>query len=82
MGLIDKSRQVRAENEAGIEAGRQAAAGSGCTGNHYVTEVNRGSINMGAWQQHLNDMHAKGYRLQHVFEQDKNTVQVFEHHWC
>ena len=47
--------------------------------NHYSTEVNKGSINMGRWQGHLNDMYGRGYRLAHVFEQDKNTVQVFEH---
>ena len=47
--------------------------------NHYVTEVNKASINMGRWQSSLNDMYGRGYRLAHVFEQDKNTVQVFEH---
>ncbi len=47
-------------------------------GQHYVTEVNRGSINMTQWQQHLNEMWAKGYRLHTAFEQDGNTVQVFE----
>jgi hypothetical protein len=45
-----------------------------------VTEVNKGSINMRSWQAHLNDMHRRGYRLAHVFEQDGNTVQVFEHY--
>lgn len=48
------------------------------SGDHYVTEVNRGSINMSRWQGKLNSMHARGYRLAHVFEQDGNTVQVFE----
>ena len=47
--------------------------------NHYATEVNKGSLNMRSWQGHLNDMYGQGYRLAHVFEQDKNTVQVFEH---
>ena len=46
---------------------------------HYVTEVNKSSISMGRWQSNLNDMYGRGYRLAHVFEQDKNTVQVFEH---
>lgn len=49
--------------------------------NHYVTEVNKGSINMRAWQGHLNDRYARGWRLHQVFEQDGNTVQVFVHHW-
>ena len=46
---------------------------------HYMTEVNKGSINMGRWQSHLNDMYGRAYRLAHVLEQDKNTVQVYEH---
>ncbi|MEV0155983.1 hypothetical protein AB0H57_19880 [Micromonospora sp. NPDC050686] len=50
-------------------------------GQHYHTEVNKGSIRMQTWQRHLNDMYASGYKLAHVFEQDGNTVQVYEHHW-
>jgi hypothetical protein len=34
---------------------------------------------MGRWQSNLNDMYGRGYRPSHVFEQDKNTVLVFEH---
>jgi hypothetical protein len=49
--------------------------------NHYVTEVNKGSINMRAWQGHSSDRYARGWRLHQVFEQDGNTVQVFVHHW-
>lgn len=45
---------------------------------HYLTVVNRGSINMRSWQADLNKMHEDGYRLAHVFEQEGNTVQVFE----
>jgi len=48
---------------------------------HYATEVNKGSINMGRWQAHLNDMYVQGFRLDQVFEQDGNTVQVFVHHF-
>jgi hypothetical protein len=48
---------------------------------HYRTEVNKDSINMRAWSRHLNDQYQRGYRLAHVFEQDGNTVQVYEHHW-
>lgn len=54
---------------------------NGCTGEHYRTDVNRGYINMNRWQQHLEAMYRAGYRLTHVFEQNGNTVQVFEHHW-
>jgi hypothetical protein len=48
---------------------------------HYLTEVNKGSINMTRWQGHLNDLYGKGYKLDHVFEQDGNTVQVYVHHF-
>ena len=48
---------------------------------HIQTEVNKGSINMGRWQAHLNDRYKQGYRLVQVFEQAGNTVQVFEHHF-
>lgn len=44
-----------------------------------MTEVNKGSINMGRWQAHLNDWYKRGYKLEHVFEQDGNTVQVYAH---
>jgi hypothetical protein len=46
---------------------------------HYRTEVNKGSINMRFWQGHLNAMYEGGFRLSHVFEQNGNTVQVYEH---
>jgi hypothetical protein len=45
---------------------------------HYLTVVNKGSINMRSWAADLNQMWSRGYRLAHVFEQDGNTVQVFE----
>jgi hypothetical protein len=44
----------------------------------YATDVNKGSINMRFWQKRLNEWAAQGWRLAHVFEQDGNTVQVFE----
>lgn len=46
---------------------------------HYLTTVNKGSIRMQSWQRELNDSYQRGYRLVHVFEQDGNTVQIFEH---
>lgn len=85
MGLMDKAKEARAAQVAGMEASAEAAkqAVGSCPqpGQHYMTEVNKGSINMMVWQQHLNDMYRRGYRLQQVFEQDKNTVQVYEHHF-
>jgi hypothetical protein len=92
MGLLDKAREQAAaqqersrENAAAQQAVTMAAADaaravtSACPGNHFKTEVNRGSIRMQTWESHLNDMYRSGYRLSHVFEQDGNTVQVFEH---
>jgi hypothetical protein len=74
--------QVAHRQEAKAVAAQQVSSvTSGCPGNHYVTEVNKGSINMRSWASHLNDMYAKGYRLHQVFMQDGNTVQVFEHHF-
>jgi hypothetical protein len=78
MGFMDDVRKINDDKAANAAAA--TAALEGCAGDHYVTEVNKGSINMRTWQAHLNDMHRRGYRLAHVFEQDGNTVQVFEHH--
>lgn len=83
MGFMDKAREQAAQQQVAGEAGLAAVQEklAVCAGDHFVTEVNKGSINMAAWQRHLNDMYAKGYRLVQVLEQDKNTIQVFEHHW-
>lgn len=81
MGFMDDVRKINEDKAANVQAAAAAIAASPCNGDHYVTEVNKGSIRMQTWQAHLNDMHKRGYRLAHVFEQDKNTVQVYEHHW-
>jgi hypothetical protein len=44
----------------------------------YKAEVNKGSVNMGWLTGHLNSMGKQGWRLHSIFEQDKNTVMVFE----
>jgi hypothetical protein len=44
----------------------------------YQTEVNKGSVNMRSLTNHLNEMGQQGWRLHSIFEQDKNTVMVFE----
>ena len=44
----------------------------------YDTEVNKGSINVGRLTKHLNERAERGWRLAHIFEQDGNTVMVFE----
>ncbi len=47
---------------------------------HYKTQVNKKGINMERWEGQLNAIFGQGYRLAHAFEQDGNTVMVFEHH--
>lgn len=46
---------------------------------HYVALVNKGSVNMTLLSGVLNSNYMKGYRLVQAFEQDGNTVTVFEH---
>lgn len=88
MGIMDKAREASREAEAHraalaqqSQAASEAAVGvmGRCPGRHYQTEVNKGSIRMQTWEGHLNEMYQGGYRLAHVFEQDGNTVQVYEH---
>ncbi len=94
MGFMDKAKEQAAQQQAAWTENRAAtaqaqeaaraqvaAAVRACPdpGNHYVTEVNKGSIRMQTWQSNLNGMFSRGYRLAHVFEQDDNTIQVFEH---
>lgn len=78
MGFMDKAREAAAATR---EEAAQATAACPAPAAHYVTEVNKGSINMPLWAGHLSDMYKRGYRLAHVFEQSGNTVQVFEHHF-
>ena len=44
----------------------------------YTTEVNKGSENMRWLTGHLNEMAQQGWRLHTIFEQDRNTVIIFE----
>jgi hypothetical protein len=44
----------------------------------YHAEVNTGSVNMQRLTDRLNSMGRQGWRLHSIFEQDKNTVIVFE----
>jgi hypothetical protein len=53
------------------------SAGS-ANGPVYEIEVNEGSINMKHFTNVANDRWKNGYRMAHVFEQDKNTVVVWE----
>lgn len=44
----------------------------------YFTEVNKGSINMSTLTDRLNQRHAEGWDLHSIFEQDGNTITVYE----
>jgi hypothetical protein len=64
------------------EAVRSLAAttreGATVPGFAYTTEVNKGSVNMRWLTNHLNEMAQQGWRLHTIFEQDRNTVIIFE----
>jgi hypothetical protein len=45
---------------------------------HYEVAVNKGSINVGSATRVLNARWAQGWALFKMFEQDGNTVMVFE----
>ena len=48
------------------------------TKGRYMTEVNKGSVNMSTLTDKLNDRYADGWRLHTMIEQNGNTVMVFE----
>lgn len=45
---------------------------------HYMTEVNKGSVNMSTLTDKLNKRYAEGWRLHTMLEQDGNTVCIYE----
>lgn len=48
------------------------------TGGMYVTEVNKGGVNMSTLTDKLNARWNEGYRLHTALEQNGNTVLIFE----
>lgn len=44
----------------------------------YLTEVNKGGVNMSTLTDKLNKRHEQGWRLHTIYEQGGNTVMVFE----
>lgn len=70
MGLRDKV--------LGQPSERDLALASSSEGFHYDAEVNKGRIGMGGFTAKLNQRWANGWRLDKVFEQDGNTVMVWE----
>ena len=67
MGLGDKLKSATA-----------GGSGIASQGGHYEAEVNKGSLNMGAFTARLNQRYETGWKLAHAFEQDGNTVFVWE----
>jgi hypothetical protein len=47
-------------------------------GDQYVTRVNRGGLDVERHTDYLNKAWAIGFRLHSIFEQNGNTVMVFE----
>lgn len=60
-------------NAAATVFGQAWAAGS-----QYVTQVNKGRLNAESHTDYLNAAYGQGFRLHTIFEQDGNTVMVFE----
>jgi hypothetical protein len=47
-------------------------------GDQYVTRVDRGKLDVERHTDFLNDAYQGGFRLHSIFEQNGNTVMVFE----
>ena len=47
-------------------------------GDQYVTRVNRGGLDVERHTDFLNKAYRTGFRLHSIFEQNGNTVMVFE----
>lgn len=48
------------------------------SGPHYEIDVNKGSMRKQSFEAAANKRWANGYRIAHVYEQDGNTVVVWE----
>jgi len=48
------------------------------SGDQYVTRVNKGRLDVERHTDFLNGVYQRGFRLHTVFEQNGNTVMVFE----
>lgn len=47
-------------------------------GDQYVTRVNKGGLDVERHSDYLNNAYRVGFRLHSIFEQNGNTVMVFE----
>lgn len=77
MGFKDqlKGAVAKAQEIQGERAETRAAAAES---EHYDTDVNKGSLNVGSFKRELNRRWTAGWKLAHIFEQDGNTVIVWE----
>lgn len=82
MGLRDKIEKAAAGASAAAPqpaaAAPQPAAVSAGQRFEYDAEVNKKSLNMGAYAAKLNARARQGWRLHTAFEQDGNTVSIYE----
>ena len=45
---------------------------------HYEVEVNKGDLNAGSMSRKMNDRYSDGWKVAHIFEENGNTVIVWE----
>lgn len=76
MGLFSDARE---RGDAAKDVAAEVIAGCPDPPNHYATEVNKGSISVTLLQGNLALRFQRGYRLAHAFEQNGNTVLIYEH---
>lgn len=75
MGFRDDVALARQQKLEAKEVRKTAASNDGL---HYLVSVNKGSVNVEAWQQRLNEAWHNGWRLHTALEQDGNTIQILE----
>lgn len=73
MGFRDQVKQQQAEQER-----LKAPAIEGDPEWEYVSDVNKGSLNMTTYVAKLNERARQGWRLHTVLEQSGNTISIFE----
>lgn len=63
---------------ARTDSSNQAFDRAAKKGDRYVTRVDRGKLDVERHTDFLNDAWSSGFRLHSIFEQNGNTVMVFE----
>lgn len=67
---------ILARTDTGMEPFERAVA----NGDQYVTRVNKDRLDVEKHTDYLNRAYRAGFRLFSIFEQNGNTVMVFERH--